>query len=127
MRRKRIASHRDPMVTLINIVFLMLVFFMVAGSLSKPTHDSLQFVQGQGGDCCVDLNAVNITKQGEMYVDGVALANFHEFLLHKSQAQEKVRLLPDKQLPANQLLAIVAEIKDLGVGNVVIVLQEQTE
>ncbi len=35
MRRARTASKREPTIALINIVFLMLVFFMVAGTLAQ--------------------------------------------------------------------------------------------
>lgn len=40
MRAHRQKSEREPTIALINIVFLMLVFFMVAGTLAAPLDPS---------------------------------------------------------------------------------------
>ena len=37
--------QREPTIALINIVFLMLVFFMVAGTLSQPLDSDLNLVE----------------------------------------------------------------------------------
>ena len=37
--------QREPTIALINIVFLMLVFFMVAGTLAQPLDPDLKLVE----------------------------------------------------------------------------------
>ncbi|HBT01217.1 MAG TPA: biopolymer transporter ExbD, partial [Citreicella sp.] len=36
MRKVRQKTEREPTIALINIVFLMLIFFLVAGTLAQP-------------------------------------------------------------------------------------------
>ena len=50
MKRRRQKAPRDPVISLINIVFLILIFFMVAGSLSSPPDPSIRFVQTEDLD-----------------------------------------------------------------------------
>ena len=57
MKRVKRKRERDPVISLINIVFLILIFFMVAGTLSAPTEPSLRFVQAEAPDCCVPPDA----------------------------------------------------------------------
>lgn len=45
MRKAKTSSRREPTIALINIVFLMLVFFMVAGTLSQPLDKDLSLVR----------------------------------------------------------------------------------
>ena len=45
MRRARATQKREPTIALINIVFLMLVFFMVAGTLAQPLDGDLDLVR----------------------------------------------------------------------------------
>ena len=52
MRRARTGTRREPTIALINIVFLMLVFFMVAGTLAQPLDTGLNLVR------TADLNGV---------------------------------------------------------------------
>lgn len=45
MIKPRQRSKREPTIALINIVFLMLVFFMVAGTLAQPLDPELKLVK----------------------------------------------------------------------------------
>ena len=45
MRKRRQGTRREPTIALINIVFLMLVFFMVAGTLSTPLDKDVPLVR----------------------------------------------------------------------------------
>jgi biopolymer transport protein ExbD len=44
MRRKTARQGREPTIALINIVFLMLIFFLVAGTLAAPLDKELKLV-----------------------------------------------------------------------------------
>ncbi|MEL6206235.1 MAG: biopolymer transporter ExbD, partial [Pseudomonadota bacterium] len=45
MRARRRRAEREPTIALINIVFLMLIFFLVAGTLARPLDPDLTLVQ----------------------------------------------------------------------------------
>ena len=47
MIRVRKRPTREPTIALINIVFLMLIFFLVAGTLARPLERELRLVQAQ--------------------------------------------------------------------------------
>jgi len=121
-RTKRIKS--EPVISLINIVFLILIFFMVAGTLAQPPKD-LQFVRTQGLACCSDPDALAINREGELRYKGKALSDIETFLTMRGEAGGAVKLLPDAQLPAAQLLRIAAQVKRSGSDNIVILTQTQ--
>ena len=73
MRRSRSASRREPTTALINIVFLILIFFMVAGTLSGPLGESIEFVETRGLDCCAPPDALAISADGALTYKGAAL------------------------------------------------------
>ena len=45
MRRIVRRKKSEPTIALINIVFLMLIFFLVAGTLAQPLHGKLQLIK----------------------------------------------------------------------------------
>ena len=45
MRARRPKTEREPTIALINIVFLMLIFFLVAGTLAQPLDSALKLVR----------------------------------------------------------------------------------
>ena len=66
MKRSKLQTRRDPVISLINIVFLILIFFMIAGTLASPPDPSVRFVQTQDLECCVPPDAVSIDKTGQL-------------------------------------------------------------
>ncbi|WP_291078279.1 biopolymer transporter ExbD [Hyphomonas sp.] len=123
MKRVKRKRERDPVISLINIVFLILIFFMVAGTLSSPTEPSLRFVQAETPDCCVPPDAIGIDRFGHFLLDGRRTGNVSAILSDRDGATNSIRLLPDRDLPAVTLLKRVRQLKDHGVQDIVIVTE----
>ena len=74
MKRSKLQTRRDPVISLINIVFLILIFFMIAGTLASPPDPSVRFVQTQDLECCVPPDAVSIDKTGQLRRGGTPVS-----------------------------------------------------
>lgn len=125
MRRQKRSSTRDPVISLINIVFLILIFFMVAGTLESADRGGLTFVQTSGLECCQDGDALVITASGEFRFAGEVVNDIGTYLAALSSENPKARLLPDQNLPALTLLETVQTLRDAGIEDIVVVTEHQ--
>jgi len=121
MRRPAARRPKEPTIALINIVFLMLVFFMVAGTLSPPIDRDITLVETQALDGREPPDALVIDKTGQLRYRGVVLTSALAFLDRPdSRTRSVVRLLPDRALPAADLLRISAQLRAAGVERIMI-------
>jgi biopolymer transport protein ExbD len=126
MKRSKQKTRRDPVISLINIVFLILIFFMIAGSLASPPDPSVRFVQTQDLECCVSPDAVSIDKTGQLRRGGVPIT-LESLLDNLAADTSSLPLLPDRELPAVQLLGLVKDLRASGRTNITIVTEDTTE
>ncbi|MEO0464966.1 MAG: biopolymer transporter ExbD [Pseudomonadota bacterium] len=124
MRSRRPSRQREPVISLINIVFLILIFFMVAGSLSGRNTTGIAFVETSDLECCVDPSAIAVSADGQLLSDASQPISLSDHLAGLDGEAPTIRLLPDQQLPAAKLLAIVQEFKREGAGRVIIVTED---
>lgn len=117
-------AQREPTIALINIVFLMLVFFMVAGTLAQPLDRSLALVRTADLDGRAPPDALVIHPDGRLVYQGTDQADAGSFFtaLPKEQ-QGTVRLLPDRALPAADLVAITRDLRAAGAQRVLVVTE----
>ena len=123
--RKRV---KDPMLTLINIIFLILIFFMIAGSLSQAPHKDLTFVQSDAADCCTQPDGVIILKDGSLFYGQKPVASLTAMnIILQDDEKTSLKLIPDKDLPAYQLLDIIQQLRDLKLGPIMIVTEMEQQ
>lgn len=122
MQRVKRQSRREPTIALINVVFLMLVFFLVAGSFAPPLDPDLTLVKTQDLDTTQPPQALVINAEGELSYEGSSI----ESVLSVAQNfQDKpIRIIPDQDLSANTLIARARELRAAGVPRVIIVTEE---
>ena len=62
---------------LIDVVFLLLIFFMVSTTFTKDTHLSIDLPKATGAEALVAEKQIEITisRQGDFGINGVALVN----------------------------------------------------
>ncbi|MCB1340739.1 MAG: biopolymer transporter ExbD [Pseudooceanicola sp.] len=121
MRRPAPRRPREPTIALINVVFLMLVFFMVAGTLAPSQEKGLQLVETAQLEGRAPPDALVIGADGQMRYRGAELTSASALLDRPdSRALDVVRLMPDRDLPAADLVRIGAELRAAGVERVVI-------
>lgn len=124
MRKLKRANKAEPTTALINIVFLILIFFMVTGTLDRQQSGDLEFVQSDGLECCVLPDAVVIDAAGVLLLHGDPVADVSERMADMKSEDGTIRLLPSKDLPAAELLGLISHLKTAGAGQIVIVTED---
>lgn len=115
-------SRAEPTIALINIVFLMLIFFLIAGSLApRPDADieliSLSEITTEPpSDALVMLADGSLRHAGQSLTSEAAIAEF--------SGAARVRLLPDRAAPAADLVALAQGLRAAGVEELVIVTEK---
>lgn len=124
MRRQRIQTEREPTIALINIVFLMLIFFLVAGTLAVPLDKDLRLVNTADLDGSPPADALVLHADGRMTHRGAEIASVAEFVAGlPEETRRRVRIVPDRALPAAVLVARGRALRDAGAERVVIVTE----
>ncbi|MEP1767833.1 MAG: biopolymer transporter ExbD [Sulfitobacter sp.] len=125
MNKPRPRAQREPTIALINIVFLMLVFFMVAGTLAQPLDKDLKLVNTQSLDGIAPPDALVIHADGVMAYRGTALDSAAAFLADMPEEDRAViRLVPDRNLPATTLVNLTRDLRLAGAGRVLLVTEK---
>lgn len=123
MKRHKRQSNREPIIALINIIFLILIFFMVAGSLSGKPDGRMEFVETDAEACCTPDGALVVLADGSLLFGGAPVASARAYLAQLEGDAPVVRIAPDRHLPANDLLALARHLKEAGAGQIVILME----
>ncbi|MGA8180269.1 MAG: biopolymer transporter ExbD [Desulfobacterales bacterium] len=122
---------RIEMIPLIDIVFLLLVFFIYA-MLSMAVHHALPVLLPTSAAAKIDkelLLSVTVKADGTLYVDNeqVGFNDLSSVLRNKAAANEKVGILlfADRSLSYQNLFRVLDQIKMAGINR--ISLQAETE
>ncbi|HKK98492.1 MAG TPA: biopolymer transporter ExbD [Marivita sp.] len=125
MRRARTQTKREPTIALINIVFLMLVFFMVAGTLTPPMDRDLTLVRTAELDGRAPPDALVVHSDGQLSHRGEDIADAATYW---AQSDGQVaRIVPDQQLDAAVLVRVARSLRDAGAERVMIVTERGLE
>lgn len=122
-------------IALINIVFLMLIFFLIAGSLTPPLDPDVDLIDTTDARPVDPPLALFVTSTGELRYQGetVAVSAFVSRLQDEGQPVivspadaalsqgPAVRLAADGALPATRLVEVIDELKQAGAGSITIV------
>ncbi|EPX87756.1 Biopolymer transport protein [Rubellimicrobium thermophilum DSM 16684] len=112
MRLSRSPRRRaEPTIALINVVFLMLVFFLVAGRIARPIEDDLRLVQADLAAARVPDDALVLRADGSLLWQGRPADP--ESAIAVMPGEGPLRLLPDRDLPARDLIAVAARLREL--------------
>lgn len=126
-RHLREAPRRrsEPAIALINIVFLMLIFFLVATRITPPLDGDLDLISTQDLSADEPPDALVISAEGELFYRGVATTPARYVAIRREDAPELevLRLVPDRDLAATQLIEIGGQLQALGVERVFIVTE----
>lgn len=129
MRRfEKSKPQREPTIALINIVILMLVFFMVAGTLSRSLDPELSLVETRTLEGNAPPNALVVYPDGALSYEGQEQIDAATFIGQLSEAdREVVRLVPDRSLPASRLVSLTRDLRGAGARRVVLVTKRALE
>ena len=125
---KRKTKRIEPTIALINVVFLMLIFFLVAGTLARPLDGDLKLVSASDLERSPPPDALVIHADGRLVFHGNATTAEDHVASQVTQSdgvdaasRPTIRIVPDRELAANALVRIVAELKASGAGKVMLV------
>jgi len=126
MRLARPKEQRktEGTIALINVVFLMLIFFLIAGTLTPPLDPEVSLAEARLAEGAEPPDALFATASGELRARGrtVTIESFMA-ALEEASADGSVKLAADRNLPAVDLIDIVAALKAAGAQSVHIVTE----
>ncbi|SPH21081.1 hypothetical protein ASD8599_01824 [Ascidiaceihabitans donghaensis] len=123
IRRPSIRKEREPTIALINIVFLMLIFFMVVGTLSSPINPDVTLVKTQDLEGAELGNALVIMEDGRLMHLGQP-TDVIGFLAATQSATGTARIMPDQNTPALRMITIARQLRTAGAKRVVILSEK---
>ncbi|MEE2733170.1 MAG: biopolymer transporter ExbD [Pseudomonadota bacterium] len=108
---------------LIDVVFILLMFFMLTSSFQQWGTLSLQPVVSSPGEEPADPLLVTLSEQGALALDGKGwqLADFRQLDgRHQNwfDPQQAVIVLPEAAVPVQDVIELLDRIRSLGVANV---------
>jgi biopolymer transport protein ExbD len=100
----------EPTIALINVVFLMLVFFLIAGQVAQPLDRDVQLVDADSMAARVPDDALVLRADGTLIWNGLA-TTLADFVAAQPDQTGALRILPDRHLPARDLIAVAAGLR----------------
>ena len=129
-RRKRKAHHRIDMAPLVDVVFLLLLFFMLTAHMIMEPAIKIHLPPSKtaAGHADNDL-VISISRQGQVYVNAqpVDLAGLTARVRHQLQAKPhpSVTIKADRAAPVGLLVQVVDGVRLAGNTNFSIVTQRR--
>lgn len=130
MRLATRSSNRakpEPTIALINIVFLMLIFFIVAAQIAPPLDGEVELVSTESLDNRQPPDALVVMPDGLMKYRGALVTPAHYVTIKQESAPDdvkEIRLVPDRDLPAAKLIDIGRELRSLGAEKIMLVTEQ---
>lgn len=106
----------DPTITLINVVFLMLTFFLIAGTVAPPLPAQVRLVRLADTAPLVPPDVLVLDAEGRILHNGLpADPAAHAAALSGARI---ARILPDRAAPARTLVALARDLRAAGASEV---------
>lgn len=120
-------------VTLINIVFLMLIFFLVAGTLAPAPDREVDLVALAASDPAAPPDMLFIRADGSLTWRGEAMpladhvARWQSLQLEQGNTPKPMRIAADRTLAAIKLLDQFEALRRAGIQNIVLLAERQNQ
>lgn len=115
---------RDPAIAMINVVFLMLIFFLIAGTVAAPLDPEIQLVDTSGLEGREPPDALVLDARGILSFRGMAIEPDTFMANHD---KDSVRIVPDRNAPASRLIEVSSSLRMLGASSVFVVTEQAQE
>ena len=117
-------NNDDNLIPMINIVFLLLIFFMIAGQIQNSLPADIRLPSGTTGKPADTQRALlHITADGNLSIDGehLTLAQIDDrrlLTMHNDWA-----LVADKTVTAKKLDAVLRHVQNSGIERITLMIQ----
>ena len=115
---------RDPSIALINVVFLMLIFFLIAGTVAAPLDSDLKLVNTAGLEGREPPDALVLRVDGTLSFRGV-LTDPESYMANHDAGP--VRIVPDRNALGHRLIEVSSALRRLGATSVILVTERALE
>ena len=104
--------------------FVMLIFFLIAGTVAPPLEPDLQLVDTKGLEGREPPDALVLSKDGTLSFRGTPTdpASFMD-----GHLEGPVRIVPDRNVPAPRLIEVTGALRRLGASSVFLVTEQVLE
>lgn len=117
----------EPTITLINVVFLMLIFFLVAGTLSPMMDSEVSMIDTSQAERTAPPEALSVRADGTLHFRGqrVSLDDWaaSDVAASARAAGEPPRIIADRNLPASDLVALATDLRAIGFERIAVVTE----
>jgi biopolymer transport protein ExbD len=118
LSRPRPRPKAEPTIALINVVFLMLTFFLIAGTLAPQLDPRVTLPRTAELAAAPPPDGLVVLSDGTTLLDGRPATPADAVA-----AAPRVRVVPDRNLPAADLVRLARELRAAGAEEVVIVAE----
>lgn len=117
-------AQGENVIALINIVFLLLIFFMLTARFMAPDPVPLDLPQALRGDPAgASEQRLVIDRDGDLYLDGEALP--HDALAQRIDSERPVTLRADRALSGPELVRVLERLRGAGVPEVFLIARSE--
>ncbi|WP_417600149.1 ExbD/TolR family protein [Pararhodobacter oceanensis] len=117
-------TRGDSTIGLINIVFLMLIFFLIAGTIAPSLGGGIALMRLSDPQTQTPPDALVLRADGQLELDGMALGDDAntgaEAYLASLTDRSVARLLPDRDAPAAVMVQVANALRQGGAERVVV-------
>lgn len=132
-RASRSQAPLLEMAPLVDVVFLLLIFFMLTSTFIKPEHIELDLPNAESANPLEKDKALQITidKEGELFTEGkkTTLEDLHPIIeSHLKEGPEKqVVIRSDGSAPIKVMVSVMDKVRVLGGSNLSLETQQVEE
>nr|WP_103333830.1 biopolymer transporter ExbD [Pseudotabrizicola formosa] len=113
----------EPTITLINVVFLMLIFFLVAGQVAAPVDRDIQLIDAAALATRAPDDALAVRRNGTTLWRDEPISPEAFAAARIAEGADVLRLVPARDLPARDLVRIATALRLAGASEVRLVTE----
>lgn len=125
---KRRPISDDNIIPMINIVFLLLIFFMIAGQIKNPVNGDIHLPRTSLGSATEPTQlTLELDSQHHLFLNREPVERQHldEKLGALLIGNDEVSLIVDRRVKAAELDKVLAVLRKLGVANLTLYSQSE--
>lgn len=124
MRTRFGRAKGEPTLPLINIVFLMLIFFLVTSQMSRRLDTEMELVETDDKELVPPPDAIVMAPDGSVSFRGAPSDAAAIMAILDGEGTAEARLLPDRRAPARAVVDLASELRAAGAEAVFIVTEQ---
>ncbi|GAB5435280.1 ExbD/TolR family protein [Falsiruegeria mediterranea] len=121
IRQPTTRRKRDSTIALINVVFLMLIFFLIAGTVAPPLDPELTLVDTSELEGREPPDALVLRQDGTLNFRGTSVEPAAYMDQHEAGP---VRIVPDRNVAGQRLIQITGQLRRAGATSVFVVTEQ---